>query len=134
MRNRRAIGFYFMCRNGAYPIKGIDTRRELVFRTSYLVEMERTRLRELTPFITPRPSTFSLSRNGAYPIKGIDTKSHHTTQFGVFQGRNGAYPIKGIDTRIGGFLPSLHVGRNGAYPIKGIDTRQVQSISLRQLA
>ena len=61
--------------------------------------MERTRLRELTPFITPRPSTFSLSRNGAYPIKGIDTKSHHTTQFGVFQGRNGAYPIKGIDTR-----------------------------------
>ena len=43
---------YFLGRNGAYPIKGIDTNQD----TSYLpfllqVEMERTRLRELTPFL-----------------------------------------------------------------------------------
>ena len=51
------------CRNGAYPIKGIDTNcHHHHFRYHFLVEMERTRLRELTPisaFVTS-PSTIEV--------------------------------------------------------------------------
>ena len=50
-------------RNGAYPIKGIDTNcHHHHFRYHFLVEMERTRLRELTPisaFVTS-PSTIEV--------------------------------------------------------------------------
>ena len=64
-----------LCRNGAYPIKGIDTVLRSPFFLSYLqVEMERTRLRELTRIYI------------------------HTISFWLYDGRNGAYPIKGIDT------------------------------------
>ena len=38
-----------------------------------LVEMERPRLRELTQNIYYNLITIQASRNGAYPIKGIDT-------------------------------------------------------------
>ena len=52
----------FRGRNGAYPIKGIDTTLLGQLWLSYLcVEMERTRLRELTHVITPQ----STSENSA---------------------------------------------------------------------
>ena len=45
-----------VCRNGAYPIKGIDTTCNQTNVVFFLyVEMERTRLRELTlPFIVTK--------------------------------------------------------------------------------
>ena len=110
------------------------------------VEMERTRLRELTPYFNAISVDNSVSRNGAYPIKGIDTSKDSGSEQ-RFLGRNGAYPIKGIDTRMNAsvacsFQPVemertrlreltqscflRDTGdrwcRNGAYPTKGIDT------------
>ena len=42
---------HHLCRNGAYPIKGIDTSFIHILSLSAAgVEMERTRLRELTLF------------------------------------------------------------------------------------
>ena len=63
-----------------------------------LVEMERTRLRELTHcgFID-NYDVIICCRNGAYPIKGIDTSPYDKGAF-IIVSRNGAYPIKGIDT------------------------------------
>ena len=60
--------------------------------------MERTRLRELTPYFNAISVDNSVSRNGAYPIKGIDTSKDSGSEQ-RFLGRNGAYPIKGIDTK-----------------------------------
>ena len=45
----------------------------LLFRYEVSVEMERTRLRELTHLKTSFFEKAGGSRNGAYPIKGIDT-------------------------------------------------------------
>ena len=61
-------------RNGEYPIKGIDTKcHNATHQVKIFVEMESTRLRELTLalFLALFPALFR--RNGEYPIKGIDT-------------------------------------------------------------
>ena len=91
---------HFLCRrNGAYPIKGIDTTLpQLSYHAS------------------------SLCRNGAYPIKGIDTKILVSNIENTIGRRNGAYPIKGIDTLPCTCKDFPYLCRNGAYPIKGIDT------------
>ncbi|MDE6914459.1 MAG: hypothetical protein K2P35_12320, partial [Lachnospiraceae bacterium] len=59
------------CRNGGYPIKGIDTS-----------------------FGNTQINSFN-SRNGGYPIKGIDTFFSSSLASSFF-GRNGGYPNKGI--------------------------------------
>ena len=89
---------WHLCRNGAYPIKGIDTCYRSIIIIHKYVEMERTRLRELTPYFNAISVDNSVSRNGAYPIKGIDTSKDSGSEQ-RFLGRNGAYPIKGIDTK-----------------------------------
>ena len=48
--------------------------------------MERTRLRELTHYASPKRGLYSNCRNGAYPIKGIDTlmlQARATSRVGV---------------------------------------------------
>ena len=75
-----------LCRNGAYPIKGIDTR--LIHISSSFasnVEMERTRLRELTHSRRILLIWATVRRNGAYPIKGIDTQYHDSTYSTLLQ-------------------------------------------------
>ncbi len=61
-------------RNGEYPFKGIDTGYSLLKLQGYLkVEMENTRLRELTHNRLKVDICLSICRNGEYPFKGIDT-------------------------------------------------------------
>ena len=62
------------CRNGEYPIKGIDTTIVQINPGHQApVEMESTRLRELTHFSHGDDRVLNFRRNGEYPIKGIDT-------------------------------------------------------------
>ena len=62
------------------------------------VEMELTRIRELTHEYLKFILVFQSCRNGSYPNKGIDTSLSILRPQWAFRSRNGSYPNKGIDT------------------------------------
>ena len=93
-----------MCRNGEYPIKGIDTEYKKKKKEHGLssVEMENTRLRELTQICF-------LEGDFIHPVVEME----NTRLRELTQGRDNCAVL------------SDDVSRNGEYPIKGIDTSAV---------
>ena len=79
------IGSDGIGRNGSYPNKGIDTCPPLsLLQLALCVEMEVTRIRELTHAIVVAVCEGQCCRNGSYPNKGIDTIppfSHYVFRF-----------------------------------------------------
>ena len=64
----------FRCRNGCFPFKGIDTLKDASFGLYYYsVEIDASRLRELTHSSLIIFRITLPRRNGYFPFKGIDT-------------------------------------------------------------